>query len=565
MTGARPRLVIVATCALGLLAGPAAADATNPVDATNGAPVPALEWGPCPAATPEEEEALAGYECSVAEVPLSYREPHGQTIELALGRLPALDQEHKIGSLFWNPGGPGGSGRIPFPFSQALHERFDLVGFDPRGIAASTPLQCFRSNEQALRLFGAEFPITLAQERQFIRRNLRGTQLCARNGGPILEHMSTSNVARDLDLLRQALGDRKLTYLGYSYGTAIGEYYANLFPRKVRALTLDGVIDPVEWSSSSRVSPVEYRLGSFHGTRQALETFLAECAADERCAFREPGVDLLRKYKRLLARVRRAPVELVLGEEPLVVNYQTAVGITLGLLYEASASPLLATLLQATWEATESPAQRVAPQPAELGAGYRPLRALAGRQEEPYFGLEWLPAVECTDSVNPDNPWQWPRFARLANRQAYPFGAPWVFFSQPCASWPAADPDRYAGPFDRHTANPILLIGNSLGDPATPYEDAQQTEGILADARLLTLASFGHTAQGGRSGCIDDAVDRYMIELTLPPRGLVCQPDLGPFDPLPAAIARKRARRAESFPQPTLPMPNSSHGSTFEP
>ena len=153
--------------------------------------------------------------------------------------------------------------------------------------------------------------------------------------------------------------------------------------------------------------------------------------------------------------------------------------------------------MQETWGATETPALRSAPQPAQLGAGYRPLRALAGRQEEPYFGIEWLPAVECTDSVNPDNPWQWPRFARLADRRAYPFGAAWVFFSQPCASWPADDPDRYSGPFDRRTANPILLIGNSLGDPATPYEDARQTEGILADARLLTLESFGHTAQGG--------------------------------------------------------------------
>ena len=163
-------------------------------------------------------------------------------------------------------------------------------------------------------------------------------------------------------------------------------------------------------------------------------------------------------------------------------------------------------------------------------------RARRGRlrcaEEEPYEGWEWLPAVQCTDSVNPTDPWQTPRFARLADRLAYPFGSPWVFLSQPCATWPAGDPDRYAGPWDRQT-NPILLIGNSLGDPATPYEDAQATESVLADARLLTLETYGHTAHGGLSQCIDEAVDRYLIRLRLPPPGLVCQPDLRPFDPIP--------------------------------
>ena len=138
-----------------------------------------------------------------------------------------------------------------------------------------------------------------------MQRTARGTEVCARNGGPILAHMSTANVARDLDLLRQAVGDRQLTYLGYSYGTAIGSYYANLFPDNVRALTLDAVIDPVEWTTgrtpAEAQQPVEYRLGSFHGAAQALTTFLSECARDTRCAFREPGVDLRAKYDRMLS------------------------------------------------------------------------------------------------------------------------------------------------------------------------------------------------------------------------------------------------------------------------
>jgi pimeloyl-ACP methyl ester carboxylesterase len=555
MSGTHRRIAILATCVIGLLIPPTAATAapvtTDGIVGTNGAPVPALEWGPCPAATPEEEQALADYECSVAEVPLSYRDPDGQSIELALGRLPAADQSRKLGSLFWNPGGPGGPGRIPFIFSEALHERFDLVGFDPRGIAASTPLRCFGSNEQAIQLFGLEFPITLAQERVFIRANAQGTRLCAQNGGPILEHMSTVNVARDLDLLRQAVGDEQLTFLGYSYGTAVGAYYANLFPDNVRALTLDGVIDPAEWSSSSRTAPIEFRLGAFFGANRALNSFLAACAADQRCVFRESRIDLRRKYDRLLARLRRAPVEVVVQGEPLLVNYQAAVYMTLGSLYFAPGSQFLADFLQAVWVATGKPAAQAARTAGKLRAGLKPTRQAGVRQDEPYFGLEWFPAVECTDSVNPTNPFLWPVFARLADRLAGPFGRPWVYSSQPCATWPAKDPDRYAGPWNRRT-NPILLIGNSQGDPATPYEDAQSTERLLANARLLTLDSFGHTAQGGLSRCIDDAVDRYLIDLKLPPPGLVCEPDLGPFDPLPGPLARKRAKFEERFPQPPL-------------
>ncbi len=558
----RLAIAVASLVAVLVLSGPASATPApaKPIAGTNGASVPKLDWRRC--AAPEELEAPADYECSVARVPLSYRHPRGQTIELALGRLPARDQRRKLGSLFWNPGGPGGSGQFPPVFSKALHERFDLVGFDPRGVGASTPLRCFGSNEQAIRLFGLDFPVTRAQERVFLDRNVRGTRLCKRNGGPILSHMSTANVARDLDLLRAAVGDRKLTYLGYSYGTSIGEHYANLFPHKVRALTLDGVIDPTESASSSRSVPVTYRTGSFSGSVDALNSFLAACAGDRRCAFRERGADLRRKYDRLLARLRRTPVEVDFEGESFLVTYQFAVYATLGLLYHPSDSPLLGEALQATWEATTQPRRRRAAPPAgELGAGFRPVRGVDGRHDEPYFGLEWGPAVECTDSANPRNPWAWPPFARLADRRAAPFGSPWVYFSQACATWPARDRDRYAGPWNRKTKNPILLIANSQGDPATPYEDARSTERLLAKARLLTLDSFGHLAYGvGLSRCVDAAVDRYLIGLRLPQRGAACRPDRRPFDPIPEALARKREQREERLPQPPLPLEGAAPG-----
>ena len=174
-------------------------------------PAPEIQWGSCP-----RNVAPGRYECAMVRVPLSSRNPDGKKITLALGRLPATDQRRKIGTLFWNPGGPGGSGRIPPAFSKTLHERFDIVGFDPRGTNASTPLKCFSSNRQAIETLGRAFPATIEQEAPFFAASKRGTQLCERNAGPIISHMSTANVARDMDLLRRAVGDEKLTYLGFS-------------------------------------------------------------------------------------------------------------------------------------------------------------------------------------------------------------------------------------------------------------------------------------------------------------------------------------------------------------
>jgi pimeloyl-ACP methyl ester carboxylesterase len=538
------RTALPALCLVLLAAGALAAPAAGaPVTAgaitgTNGAPVPALDWGVCPAATPEEAEALREVECATAEVPLSYRDPHGQSVEVAVGRLPALDPERRIGSLFWNPGGPGGSGRIPPVFTQGLRERFDLVGFDPRGVGASTPITCFGTTEEAIDLLGRPFPITLAQEREVIAATREGTERCAERGGALLEHVSTANVARDLDLLRRAVGDEQLTYVGYSYGTHLGEVYANLFPDHVRALTLDAVIDPREWVGTSDLDdpsqPLTTRMDNFEGAYDALESFLAECARDARCSFREGGADLEVKYDRLAQRLRRAPVQLVDPDsgERFTVTYQDVVNLTLGLLYAAPLAPVLADALQDVWAATEARGQGLRPRRARQAEVLRePPRRPGFQDEEPYAGLEWFPAVVCSETPNPRNPWVWPRFARAADRQAPYFGSAWLYSVLPCATWPASDEDRYAGPWDRETA-PLLLIGNRGGDPATPYDDAQATARLLADARLLTLDSYGHGAFLGRSACIDRAVERYLVDLVLPAEGTVCEPNARPFDPV---------------------------------
>lgn len=562
--GRRPAGVplLLALVLVALVAFPRSASAepvvADGIAGTNGAPVPVLEWGSCPAATPEEAEFLKDYQCTTAEVPLSYRDPQGQRITLALGRLPAADPEHRLGTLFWNPGGPGGSGRIPPAFSQKLHERFDIVGFDPRGVAASTPLRCFESNEEALELFGWPFPITRAQERRAIALTRQGTRRCADNGGPILEHMATANVARDLDLLRQAVGDEQLSYLGFSYGTHLGEVYANLFPDRVRALTLDAMVDPVRWTTArtpqEALVPVFLRAGSHEGAYAALLAFLRACQDDVRCVFREQGRDLLAKYDTLLRRVRERPLEIVLPDgQPLTVTYQLAVSATLLSLYDPSNSADLAAAMQEFYVATEQRGRP--PQPLELDrlrALLRPRDGLLAPTDEPYLGIEQAQAVICTDSDGASDPWLWPRFAGAADRAAPYFGSYWSYVSLHCATWPARDADRYTGPWDRPTAHPILLVGNRNGDPATPYENAVSAAHELASARVLTLDSyFGHGAFQ-QSQCIVSAVERYLIDLQLPAKGAVCQPDRKPFDPLPRPT-RSRQQLQEALTPPVMP------------
>ena len=523
---------------------------------TNGAQAPKIDWKAC-----QRSEGPKNYECATVKVPQSYRKPGGRKIELALGRLPAEDPGRKIGTLFWNPGGPGGPGRIPPPFSPKLRERFDIVGFDPRGVGESTPIKCFNSTRQALDTFGLPFPITLQQENKFYDANERGTRLCDSNAGPLLSHVSTANVARDMDLLRRSVDDKKLTYIGFSYGTHLGEVYANLFPKKVRALTLDAVLDPVEWTTGEKpgdalVKPFTYRLGSFEGSQDALRTFLKACANNtnnNRCAFGEKGAsakELEAKYERLLDRLRQEPVKVKTPQGTQKITYQDTVGFTLSLLYQAEASPFLANFLEDIYNATETRKERTTQEKdqeslPEVDVPEVPTRPTFERpqsrqvRQEPYAGVEWFNAVSCADTENPSNKMSWSTFAREADSEAPGFGPLWTYASTPCATWPVTDPDRYAGPWDKETANPILLIGNRQGDPATPYDDARTTTNRLADSRLLTLNSFGHTAAyGGQSRCIDEAVDRYLIEGKLPSSGKVCQPNRGPFDGVQSRSAK---------------------------
>ncbi len=505
-------------------------------------------------------------------MPLDHDEPDGATTTLALMRRLADDRARRIGSLFVNPGGPGASGIGLVPFLDAVYprevlERFDVVGFDPRGIGESDGLVCFDTYEELFEFYRylPTLPVTPVEERQTAAALAGLAQRCAERDEPVLQHMSTGDVARDLDLLRQAVGDERLTYAGYSYGSQIGTTYANLFPDRVRAVVLDGVLDPVAWTTGVRYRPggtgadwarrsalpMTARLGSAEGAWATLQQFFALCrqAGTERCALAD---DPRGRFERLAARLHERPGELPLGGGRFQrVGYGELVAVTLGALYDPAAWSDYADLVVEVERFGD---------PAAAGRAYRDLADRLGLDvpeepgngqpgeepptEEPVFQtFEGAEGVVCSDSDNPRSPRWWSWAARETDRRAPYFGRAWTWLSVACASWPArAVEDRYAGPWDARTANPVLLVGNTY-DPATPYSGARTVSRLLPDSRLLTLQGWGHVALG-QSACIDTAVAAYLLEGDLPAAGTVCRPDVLPFaDPEEAAPGEGAAAR----------------------
>ena len=547
-TGRRlPRAVaLVAAClAASLLAVPASArEATA---SGSGPAVPKLAWRSCGADAP-------GFDCATVKVPLDYDRPRGAKITLALTRLPATNPGARIGSIFFNPGGPGGSG-VDFVqglgrelYSPQVRARFDLVGFDPRGVARSTPLQCFDTTDEALAALPPfPFPVTRQEERVWIQADRAWARACAERGGPIIDHMSTANVARDMDLLRQAVGDRKMTFVGYSYGSHVGSTYANMFPGKVRAVVIDGVIDPVSYTTGrgdqARTLPSDARLRSEQGAYDTLQAFLRLCdLGGPNCAFSAGNPK--RRYDRLAKRLLAEPAQLPDGQGGTVpFTYADLVSTTLGVLYDPSSWPPFAEFLQEL-DTLTSPAAA-----AEALRVVRQRLGLPGRA--PYEQvLEGFAGVWCLDPINPDHPSAWASAARRADRRDPYFGRPWIWFGSICASWPGQDRDRYLGPFNRQTANTVLVVGN-VNDPATRYQDAVSTARLLGRGRLLTVAGSGHTSLF-LSSCADAHVSRYLLTGRVPPKGTVCGVDVVPFaQPATAAATAEVSAHAHLLP-PTL-------------
>ena len=499
--------------------------ATVPSPARAAAPTQQIRWSPCEGRS---------FECATLPVPLDYDNPEGPRILLSLIWLPATNPEGRIGALLMNPGGPGGSGvdlvrGIAEFLPPVLRARFDVVGFDPRGIARSTPLRCFGTPKQWDPAFWADLPLTLADVAIVAAADRYLADACDQRAGSVIDHMSTADVARDMDLIRAALGDEQLNYLGYSYGSMLGTTYANLFPDRVRAFIIDGVLDPIAWTTGAageRDLPFSTRLRSDAGAQATLDEFFRLCdEAGPDCGFTGYSAQ---RFAALRAKLLEGPIMVELDGETFPFSYSDLVFSTLGALYNPFSWPFHAQFLAAIEANASSEA---------LGARLADLRTSLGYVNKRGFPrypnfVEGFPGVACSDSDNPDTHADWFVAAEAAEAQFGYFGRAWTWLSSICAVWPGVAEDRYVGPWSSVTANPVLIVGNFF-DPATRYEGAVTVAGLLPNSRLLSYAGWGHTVVGGVSSCIDSAALAYLLALVLPAEGTVCQPEFTPFAPIP--------------------------------
>lgn len=495
-----------------LLATPGGA---APADAAPSAPV--LQWHTC------HDLEQAGFQCATADVPLDYRRPNGARINLSVIRHPAGSPSQRVGTLFFHPGGPGRSGVRALVdwferFPPTVRQRFDIIGWDPRGVGASTPVNCFATAGEALTFFAnspAGFPVGPTQARIWTDTYARFGGLCRERNGELLDHLSAADTARDLEVLRRRVGDPWMNYYGTSYGTVVGATYANLFPGRVRAMVLDGNVDPVAWMSGSIAPPylsTSQRLNTDLASNKVLTAFLDHCgrAGPVHCPF--AGVDAAatrEKFAALLDRIRRqsipfngAPVTYAVLVNALVSRI--IVGPAgYGFAGWAAAADLLQTLWVGGSDGVPTP--------------------------EPYDHREQQFAVRCGESPNPRYPGYYRALTALAFERAGDVGPNWAWSDEPCASWPATAANPYLGPWDHRTANPLLVIGTTF-DPSTAYEGSLAMARRLARARLLTVDGYGHTALLNPSNCASGYVSRYLLSGVLPPPGSVCRQDAAPFE-----------------------------------
>jgi pimeloyl-ACP methyl ester carboxylesterase len=447
----------------------------------------------------------SGFQCATLRVPLDYGHPSGQTIGIAVIRRPAGDPGHRLGSLLINPGGPGASG-LDFARSASevldpsLLAQYDVVGFDPRGVGQSAPITCL--DDAQMDAFVAEDPDpqTPAEQDQVIAEAELFARQCKAHSPGLLSHISTRDAARDLDVLRQALGDRRLAYLGFSYGTFLGATYADLFPARVGRLVLDGALDP-------RLTAAELGRDQAAGFETALRSFMSDCAKLSTCPLGADPAAAEQRLADLLSSIRAHPL-------PGTTNRPLDVGL-------AETGIILTLYSNSTWSLLRR-ALRLA-----LAGDGRGLLQLAdsynGRDPSGHYSSNEAAAntaINCLDypgarSVT-DVTAQLPSY-----RQASPiFGAAVAWSGLPCAYWPVAPVGkphtiRAAG------ARPILVIGTTR-DPATPYRWAQGLAAQLSSGVLLTHEGDGHTAYGRGSTCVDQAVDAYLLKGVPPARGLRC-------------------------------------------
>jgi len=446
-----------------------------------------------------------GDQCATLTVPLDYAEPSGKTIKLALLRVPAASKQKRIGSLVVNPGGPGASGTEfaaagSSQFGDALTTYYDIVGFDPRGVGKSATLDC-ATTEQLDELFAFDPSPDDAAERAEIDRLVAVVgQGCLTRSGDIPRHISTKEAARDMDVLRAALGQTKLDYLGSSYGTFLGATYAEAFPQNVGRFVLDGAVDP-------SLSNTDLTLQQAHGFETALRAYVADCVNDGDC-FLGSTVDAgTKRIRAFLDDLDRNP--LPTGGSRDLTEGTGSLGIFLP-LYVKSLWPTLSQALQQAMDTGRGDALLYL-------ADYYTSR---GGTQYDDNSMEALYAVNCLDHNDfvetQDVPSYFPEFDKASPT----FGRMFAFSLSTCSQWPVKSGERTVA-LHAKGAPPIVVIGTTR-DPATPLVWAQSLAKQLDSGQLITRDGDGHTGFQQGNDCVDHAVEGWLVSGTVPKPNLKC-------------------------------------------
>jgi pimeloyl-ACP methyl ester carboxylesterase len=456
-----------------------------------------LDWQPC----------NTYFECARLLVPFDYARPAWRRFSLPVIKLPAADPSERIGALVINPGGPGGSG-VQYAlsarsgeFTSAVLDRFDIVGFDPRGVGGSEPAVHCMSGPQLDKYFATDgTPATSAQFATLVSESKLYASQCAKQAADLLPYVGTVNAAKDMDVLRAALGESALTYLGKSYGTVLGASYAQQFPSRVRALVLDGAVNP-------SLTGLQLDVAQASGFESAFGQFAAWCVTQSGCPFGTDVSDAVPKVAGLLAAANTHPLGNLLDDGQPADGAMLLTGIAAA-LYLREEWPLLKTALSSAFSADDG---TVLVELANFLMERNPNGTYSNLSDAEM-------SVDCIDRPWPRSLAQWRAAAAAAARSAPLFGASLVWGSLPCAYWPVPASVmrvRAAG------APPILVVGD-LHDPATPYQWAIGLAHDLASGVLLGWNGEGHTSYMEGSTCVDDTVDAYLISLRTPHSGTVC-------------------------------------------
>jgi pimeloyl-ACP methyl ester carboxylesterase len=448
----------------------------------------------------------SGFDCTTVRAPLDWSSTAAGDIDLSVIRHRASSGT-AIGSLLTNPGGPGASGlalirdSLSFAVGDALQQDFDVIGFDPRGVGESTAVRCL--DPEAMDAYLFDIPDATrgsdAWTADLEARDSEFAQACEANSAGILPYITTDNAARDMDLLRGVLGDKTLNYLGYSYGTFLGATYAKLFPERVGRLVLDGAIDP-------SVSGLDVGTIQGVGFESALRAYMEDCLRGSDCPFRGTVDEAMTDLGTLLASVDRSPLPASDGRRMGASSLLTAI---IAALYSQDSWSYLTSALADALQGDPD----VAFQLADF---------YYGRSGSSYSdnSTEAFTAYNCMDY--PDSPSQADQDAANALlAEKAPTVAPYWQGSDTCAVWPYP-PTGVRERISADGAAPIVVVGTT-NDPATPYEWSVSLADQLASGVLITRVGEGHTGYNKGNTCVDDAVERYLIDGTVPQDGLRCE------------------------------------------